>query len=178
MNAPVISGTSPFSESTQVSISGPDGADIRYTTDGSTPTASSSLYASPLTLSATTTVKAIAIKNGVSSSVATRTFTLQAAGGEGGGETPSQQQEGSETVEAPVISGQQFFSGTVYASITGPEGAEIRYTTDGTTPTASSSLYASPLTISQDTTVKAIAIKNGVSSSVASRTFIKSDSDE
>ena len=84
MNAPVISGTSPFSESTQVSISGPEGADIRYTTDGSTPTASSSLYSSPLTLSASTTVKAIAIKNGVSSSVATRTFTLQAAGGDGG----------------------------------------------------------------------------------------------
>ena len=68
-----------------MSISGPDGAEIRYTTDGSTPTESSSLYSSPLTLSATTTVKAIAIKNGVSSSVATRTFTLQAAGGEGGG---------------------------------------------------------------------------------------------
>ena len=53
-------------------------------------------------------------------------------------------------------------------------GAEIRYTTNGTTPTASSSLYSAPLTLTDTTTVKAIALKNGLNSSVASRTFTKS----
>ena len=73
--APTISGNTSFTESTQVSLSGPDGAAIHYTTDGSTPTAESALYSEAFTLSATTTVKAIAIKNGVSSEVASRVFT-------------------------------------------------------------------------------------------------------
>ena len=81
--APTISGTSPFEESTQVTISGPAEAEIRYTTDGSTPTASSSLYESAITLSDTATVKAIAIKNGVSSEVASQTFTKSSGGDDG-----------------------------------------------------------------------------------------------
>ena len=73
--SPTISGNTTFSESTQVTISGPDGAEIHYTTDGTVPTAESALYSEAFTLSATTTVKAIAIKNGVSSEVASRVFT-------------------------------------------------------------------------------------------------------
>ncbi len=79
--APTISGTTPFAETTQVTMSAESGAEIRYTTDGSTPTASSSLYSAALTLSDTTTVKAIAIKNGTSSSVASQTFTKSSGGG-------------------------------------------------------------------------------------------------
>ena len=73
--APTISGNTSFSESTQVTISGPDGAEIHYTTDGTVPTAESALYSEAFTLSATTTVKAIAIKDGQSSEVASRVFT-------------------------------------------------------------------------------------------------------
>ena len=73
--SPTISGNTSFSESTQVSISGPDGAEIHYTTDGTVPTAESALYSEAFTLSATTTVKAIAIKDGQSSEVASRVFT-------------------------------------------------------------------------------------------------------
>lgn len=73
--APVISGTTPFTETTSVSIQAEQGAEIRYTTDGSTPTAESSLYSEAITLSDTATVKAIAIKDGQSSQMASKTFT-------------------------------------------------------------------------------------------------------
>ena len=78
VKAPTISGTTPFSTSTEVTISGPEGAQIRYTTDGSKPTAESSLYSEAITLSATTTVKAIAILAGKSSDVSSKTFTKSA----------------------------------------------------------------------------------------------------
>lgn len=78
VSAPVISGVTPFETSTSVSMSAESGAEIRYTLDGSTPSASSSLYSSAITLNATTTVKAVAIKDGVTSSVANKTFTKQA----------------------------------------------------------------------------------------------------
>ena len=73
--SPTISGTTPFAETTSVSMSGPDGAEIHYTTDGSAPTAESTLYSEAFTLSDTTTVKAIAIKDGESSEVASKLFT-------------------------------------------------------------------------------------------------------
>ena len=73
--APTISGKTSFSDSTTVSLSGPDGADIYYTLDGSTPTAESTMYTEEFGLSDTTTVKAVAILNGVSSEVASKTFT-------------------------------------------------------------------------------------------------------
>jgi predicted histone-like DNA-binding protein len=83
--APTISGETPFDESTLATISGPDGAEIRYTVDGSTPTAESSLYSEALTLTDTVLVKAIAIKDGVSSEVASKTFTKNGSGDNGGG---------------------------------------------------------------------------------------------
>ena len=73
--APTISGKTSFSDSTTVSLSGPDGADIYYTLDGSTPTDESTMYTEEFGLSDTTTVKAVAILNGVSSEVASKTFT-------------------------------------------------------------------------------------------------------
>ncbi len=86
--APVISGETPFDESTEVTISGPDGAEIRYTTDGTAPNAESSLYSEAITLTDTTTVKAIAIKNGESSEAATKVFTKNGSNvGSGGFET-------------------------------------------------------------------------------------------
>ena len=86
VTAPTFSGNTQFTESTQVSMSGPSGAEIRYTTDGSQPTAQSTLYSGPLTLTETTTVKAIAIKDGNSSSVTSRTYSKVEPGG-GGGES-------------------------------------------------------------------------------------------
>ena len=83
--APVISGETPFAESTTVSMSGPDGAEIRYTRDGSTPTAESTLYSEAFTVTDSTTVKAIAIKDGNSSQVTTKEFTKSSGDGGNGG---------------------------------------------------------------------------------------------
>ncbi len=83
VEAPVISGENPFAESTQVSMSGPDGAEIHYTVDGQTPTSQSQLYSEAFTLSETTTVKAIAIKDGQSSEVTSKTFSKSTGGGTG-----------------------------------------------------------------------------------------------
>ncbi|MBR4388877.1 MAG: endonuclease [Prevotella sp.] len=54
-----------------------NGASIYYTTDGTTPSASSTPYESAITISTTTTLKVIAIKEGVSSEVVEATFTIQ-----------------------------------------------------------------------------------------------------
>ena len=72
---PTISGANPFTESIEVTMSGPEDAEIYYTTDGSIPSAQSTLYEGGFTLSDTTTVKAIAIKNGESSEVTTKQFS-------------------------------------------------------------------------------------------------------
>lgn len=80
---PVISGTTPFDDSTEVTIAcDTQGATIYYTQGGTTPTTSSSVYSSAITLTSSTTIKAIAVKDGVSSEVATKTFTK--SGGTGG----------------------------------------------------------------------------------------------
>lgn len=163
VGAPSISGTTPFEETTTVTISAAQGAEIRYTTDGSKPTAASTLYSGAITLSATTTVKAIAIVDGVSSSVTTKTFTKQTPG-----PTPS--------VAAPTLNGTTPFTESTSVSMSAESGAQIRYTTDGSTPTTSSSVYSSPITLTVTTTVKAIAIKEGVSSTVTTQQFVKSDS--
>lgn len=84
--APQFAGETQFEESTQVSMSAESGASIYYTLDGSTPTAESTLYSAPVTLTETTTVKAIAIKDGVSSSVTSRTYTKGGNAGGGGDE--------------------------------------------------------------------------------------------
>ena len=85
VSAPSFAGNTQFEESTQVTITGPSGSEIHYTVDGSTPTAESPVYSEPLTLTETTTVKAIAIKDGQSSAVTSRTYTK---GTNAGGDTP------------------------------------------------------------------------------------------
>ena len=79
-----------------------------------------------------------------------------------------------QTVATPTFSpaGGSYFEAQSVSINCATEGAAIRYTTDGTDPTETSSLYSSPLTISQNTTLKAKAWKDGfIASNIASATY-------
>lgn len=142
-----------YTSAQSVSItSATSGAEIRYTTDGSEPTTSSSLYTTPLTISTTTTVKAKAFKSGMTASVtATAAYTISS----------------TQTVASPVFNpAGGTYTSTQSVTITcATSGAQIRYTTDGTEPSASSALYSAALTINSTTTVKAKAFVSGMTSS-------------
>lgn len=81
-------------------------------------------------------------------------------------------------LDAPIITPNGgTFSNSCEVSITAQEGASIFYTTDGTDPTADSNKYTAPFTITEDATVKAIAIKeNARDSKIASAKFTKRSS--
>ncbi|URZ04530.1 cellulose binding domain-containing protein [Clostridium felsineum] len=77
--APIFSVTSGKYNSTQTVAlkSTTDGATIYYTTDGSDPTTNSAVYSSPLTVSKNTTIKAYAVKAGMTASdIAAATYTI------------------------------------------------------------------------------------------------------
>ena len=79
-----------------------------------------------------------------------------------GGSTPTQ------TVATPTIS----ISGTTATISCSTSGATIYYTTNGNTPTTSSTQYSSPITLSGACTIKAIAVKSGMNnSSVANQSY-------
>ena len=69
-----VSGTT-FEESLEVVITATDGAAIHYTLNGEEPTTDSETYSAPIVIYETSTVKAIAVVDGVSSSVAEATYT-------------------------------------------------------------------------------------------------------
>ena len=261
-----------YNEAQTVTIScTTEGAIIRYTTDGTNPTESSTVYTETLTISETTTIKAIAMKDGYQvSAVAEATYTINIPEpvltvaptalegftytfGNGPSEAQSLTASGSNLTANVVVTAPEGFEiclaaegiylgsltlepevGTLTATnvyvrmmaglalgdhsgdltvacgelsetvaLSGTvspmpvaatptfspdggtyneaqtvtiscttEGAIIRYTTDGTNPTESSTVYTETLTISETTTIKAIAMKDGYQvSAVAEATY-------
>ncbi|MGE3177684.1 MAG: chitobiase/beta-hexosaminidase C-terminal domain-containing protein, partial [Vicinamibacterales bacterium] len=138
-------GPGTFASPTSVTLStSTSGAAIRYTTDGTTPTATSPLYTGPISLATGTTIAAIATRaNWLDSGVLTAAYTFNY----GTLATPT----------ATPTSG-TFDTGTTVA-LTGPAGATVRYTLDGSTPTASAAIYSQPIPLSTTTTVKAKAFR-------------------
>jgi hypothetical protein len=149
-----------FSGSVAVSLSTTtSGATIYYTTNGETPTASSTRYIEPFTLTGSATVKAIAIASGFNNSeVASASFTDSSV----------------PTAAIPTISPNGgSFSNPVQVSLsTTTSGATIYYTTNGTVPGTSSTQYTLPFTLTGSATVKAIVVATGYNNSaVASAAF-------
>ena len=79
-----------------------------------------------------------------------------------------------ETVATPKFSlaGGTYHGAQTVAINCGTSGASIYYTLDGTTPSASSTAYSAPLSITANTTVKAIAIKGDKKSEVAEASYV------
>lgn len=129
-----------------------DGATIHYTTDGTEPTTSSSTYSEAVSLTAASTIKAIAVKAGmVNSTVETKAIGKS---------------------NTPVIT----FSGDDQITITtDPAGAEVYYTKSSTVPTnTSGTLYSSAFDLSStEDVVQAVAYEaDKVSSDVATMTVV------
>lgn len=131
-----------------------DGASIYYTDDGTTPTSSSTEYTSAIHITETTTLKAIAIKDGVESDVASATYTMNRPA------APTFDVEGG------------IFNAAFTLHLSADDGATIYYTTNGDTPTSSSTVYSDGISIpAATTTVKAIAVKSGLTSDVTIVTY-------
>jgi hypothetical protein len=134
------------------------GASIRFTTDGTNPTsASGTVYSAAVQVSATTTFKAIAYKDGMTASaVVSKTFTIGVP------------------VAAPTFSpdGGTFTDAQNVSITTTTAGASIRYTTDGTSPILGGKTYGGQIHVATTMTIQAIAFKSGMSDSpVSSKTF-------
>ena len=270
-DVPTISGTDKFSDRTEVTITATPGAIIYYTTDGTVPTNGSQQYNTPITLTETTTIQAIAIEDGhIMSDVVGMAFTKESSGGSSSGSSSSggSTDSGSETAppqeetiqfdvsirpndsatvyvmqvtsladtdmmsyqysingtdyyslqklqtqetfgasqkvdlhvravgsddtilaagnreittpsasDVPTISGTDKFSDRTEVTITATPGAIIYYTTDGTVPTNGSQQYNAPITLTETTTIRAIAIEDGhIMSDVVGMAFTKESS--
>ena len=272
-DVPTISGTDKFSDRTEVTITATPGAIIYYTTDGTVPTNGSQQYNTPITLTETTTIQAIAIEDGhIMSDVVGMEFTKESSGGSssdgGGSSSGGSTDSGSETAppqeetiqfdvsirpndsatvyvmqvtsladtdrmsyqysingtdyyslqklqtqetfgasqkvdlhvravgsddtilaagnreittpsasDVPTISGTDKFSDRTEVTITATPGAIIYYTTDGTVPTNGSQQYNTPITLTETTTIQAIAIEDGhIMSDVVGMAFTKESS--
>ena len=156
---PTIESESFFDDQTTVTITAEEGADIYYTTDWNIPTDASPKYTGPFTITETTRVQAIAVKDGVCSAMSSKTITKR-----------------SNTMKAPNIDGDNPFLDVTTVTITS-EGMldQIFYTLDGSNPTPESIEYTGPFNITETTTVKAMYVRNGAPSEIAEVTFTKAD---
>lgn len=85
--------------------------------------------------------------------------------------SPAPQQPIQATVETPTAlpAGGAVKSGTQVALTSTTASAEVYYTTDLSEPTNSSTRYTGPITITSNTTIKAVAIKTGSKNSPVAR---------
>ncbi len=139
-----VGGTYTATQTVSISDSSP-GATIYYTTDGSTPTTTSSVYNGPITVSSSETLEALANAASLTpSTVNTAVYTIQVAA------TPTF------SPASGVYSSAQTVTITDATS-----GATIYFTTDGTTPTTSSPTYSTAISVPTTITIQAIAALSG-----------------
>lgn len=174
-NAPVISlptvatptfspvaGSYPATQSVTISCSTP-ASNIFYTTDGTVPTTSSIHYTTPVSVSVSETLNAIATAVGfLQSAVGTAVYSIAVP------------QTATPTF-APVA-GTYIGTQSVAISCTTPSSS-IYFTTDGTTPTfpitGTTTLYTGSISVAASETLKAIGTASGfTNSAVASAAYV------
>lgn len=149
-------GTYTSSQSVQVSTS-TSSATIYYTVDGSTPTVYSRVYSGAISVAQNETIQAIAMANGYSNSaVGSAAYNIALP-------TPA--------VPTFNPAGGTYTSKQSVKITSSTRSATIYYTTDGSTPTTSSNIYANPVTVSSTETIRAIAVTSGSSSAESSAVY-------
>jgi N-acetylneuraminic acid mutarotase len=146
----IAAGTYTSAQTVVISDATP-GVTIYYTTNGTTPTTSSPVYSSPITVSTSETLQAIATAPSyLTSSVALAAYVINLP-----------------AVSTPIFNPPAgTFTSTQTVTISDATvGATIYFTTDGSTPTTASSVYSTPLAVSSSETVEAIATASGYGTS-------------
>ena len=144
----------------EVSIAWNNDGVLRYTLDGSEPTAESPIYEGPFSFSESVVVKAKVFSDDFfDSSVVTASLTRVWV-----------------NVATPVIDASERFTGSktkvVISCVT--EGATIRYTLNGNEPNSHSAKYTGPIYVAESCTVKAYAVMNDyLNSAVATQAIEK-----
>jgi hypothetical protein len=155
-----VAGTYTSAQTVKITDKATTGLKIYYTTNGSAPTIKSTLYTSAgIKVSATETIKAVAVATGYSASaVASATYTI----------TPP-----APTPTFLPVAGTYTSAQTVKITDKATTGLKIYYTTNGSAPTIKSTLYTSAgIKVSATETIKAVAVATGYSASaVASATY-------
>ena len=137
--------------------SGTSTADIFYIMGNGLPTASSKRYTGPIHLTVGTTITAIAAETGFTPSAPLSAKYLI-------GPSP--------TPQISPVGGTYLSNQMATISVSQPT-ARIFYTTDGTTPTGSSTPYTGPIAIGASETVKAVSVLPGFTpSTVASQAYV------
>lgn len=148
---PVLSPTSQsFNGTLSVTVTdSTPSSSIFYTTDGTTPTPSSTPYTGAISVTTTTTIKAMATASGLTNSaVGTGVYT---------------QTQAATPVLSPMS---QAFTTTLSVSVSDSSPSPTIYcTTDGTTPTTGSPVYSGPFSLTVTTTIKCIATSAGYANS-------------
>ena len=154
-----------FTDQVSVVLSSPTpGALIYYTSDGSTPTASSTLYSGAVTVSQTgLVIQSVALSDGkvASTPSSSAVFTVLAS-------PPSFSASGTPWNVPVTRSGQMdFVEGATVTISCATARAQVYYTTDGSDPTSSSTLYTGPVSVQKIgfTTLRARAYASGLSPS-------------
>ena len=137
-----------YTKSVKLTLTAEKGAKIYYTTDGSTPTTKSKEYTKAITITKTTKVRAIAVKNGEKSKIRSREYTIKV-------------QKPTVKYEEVLRNGEKVLKVTLTPM---DSKTTMYYTTDGEQPTKKSKKYTKSIYVDYGDTVKVRSYKTGCTS--------------